>query len=236
MNTKVLELEFQPETVAVVALDDTGRLLIPQVVTYTSIGGHDLGAVCNVVAGSLLCSVWDLCVYQVPSIALETGVCRSVYGIFRSSSPGEHLFIGYYGVMTIEEEEPPFLYREDGAGIVTPGGLTDQDRADGLEEEEDEGYVYMFTGEPDEGFLTFLGTIEDERLREQALLRWHWDHDHMGFVRWIRYKYKMEMDSPYVYSYYLNRRFYEDRELQIKLMREFKEVMDNLEDPYHLTY
>jgi hypothetical protein len=135
MNTKVLELEFQPETVAVVALDDTGRLLIPQVVTYTSIGGHDLGAVCNVVAGSLLCSVWDLCVYQVPSIALDTEVYRAVYGIFRSSSPGEHLFIGYYGVMTIEEEEPPFLYREDGEGIVTPGGLTEQDRADGLEEE-----------------------------------------------------------------------------------------------------
>jgi hypothetical protein len=36
--------------------------------------------------------------------------------------------------MTIEEEEPPFLYREEGAGIVTPGGLTEQDRADGLEE------------------------------------------------------------------------------------------------------
>ena len=151
MNTKVLEYEFQPETVAVVALDDTGRLLIPQVVMYTSIGGHDLGAVCNVVAGSLLCSVWDLCVYQVPSIALDTEVYRAVYGIFRSSSPGEHLFIGYYGVMTIEEEEPPFLYappvpryreegagivppvekskaryRGEGAGIVPPGGLTDE--------------------------------------------------------------------------------------------------------------
>jgi len=189
MNTKVLEYEFQPETVAVVALDDTGRLLIPQVVTYTSIGGHDLGAVCNVVAGSLLCSVWDLCVYQVPSIALDTEVYRAVYGIFRSSSPGEHLFIGYYGVMTIEEEEPPFLYREDGAGNVTPGGLTDQDRADGLKELDE------------------------------------------GFVRWVCYIYKIPMDTPYVYAHYLNL-----PELKYKLMIEYKKVMDNLEDPYHLTY
>ena len=123
MNTKVLEYEFQPETVAVVALDDTGRLLIPQVVTYTSIGGHDLGAVCNVVAGSLLCSVWDLCVYQVPSIALDTEVYRAVYG------------------------------------------------------------------------------------------------------------YKIPMDTPYVYAHYLNL-----PELKYKLMIEYKKVMDNLEDPYHLTY
>ena len=93
-------------TVVVVALDDTGRLLIPQEIPYTSMGIHDLGAVCNVLAKTIPCSVWDLVVHQVPSIALDTEVYRAVYAVFRSSSPGEHLFIGYYGVMTIEEENP----------------------------------------------------------------------------------------------------------------------------------
>ena len=99
------------DRVAVVPLEDVSKLLMPLPVVCNRIGNHDLGVVCQAVAGALLCSVWDLVVYQVPPIALDWDIFKSVYAIFRSSSPGEHLFIGYYGVEELKEE--------DGAGIDT---------------------------------------------------------------------------------------------------------------------
>jgi len=99
------------DRVAVVPLEDVSKLLMPLPVVCNRIGNHDLGVVCQAVAGALLCSVWDLVVYQVPPVALDWDIFKSVYAIFRSSSPGEHLFMGYYGVEELKEE--------DGAGIDT---------------------------------------------------------------------------------------------------------------------
>ena len=107
------------DRVAVVPLEDVSKLLMPLPVVCNRIGNHDLGVVCQAVAGALLCSVWDLVVYQVPPIALDWDIFKSVYAIFRSSSPGEHLFMGYYGVEELKEE--------DGAGIDTSGGVTDEE-------------------------------------------------------------------------------------------------------------
>lgn len=208
------------DRVAVVPLEDVSKLLMPLPVVSNRVNNHDLGVVCQAVAGALLCSVWDLVVYQVPPIALDWDIFKSVYAIFRSSSPGEHLFIGYYGVEELTEE--------DGAGIGTPPGVPN-------EETEEDGFIPMM-GEPDEDFTNFLYTIEDDKVREQALSRWHWDNDHPAFSRWMRYKYKLEIDNP-KYEYYLTPLpFGEDVELYIKLMKEYFHTVKNLDDPYHLTY
>jgi hypothetical protein len=92
------------DRVAVVPLDDVSKLLMPFPVISNRVGVHDLGVVCQAVAGALLCSVWDLVVYQVPRVALDFDLFAGVYAVFRSSSPGEHLFIGYYGIEVLKEE------------------------------------------------------------------------------------------------------------------------------------
>jgi hypothetical protein len=109
MGTNLLHLEpLSIDRVTVVALDDTARLLLPQCNVHERVNGHDLGVVCNVIAGALLCSVWDLSVYQVPPIALEMSFFQSAYAAFDSRNKS-YIFLGYYGITwgnKIEELNP----------------------------------------------------------------------------------------------------------------------------------
>jgi hypothetical protein len=84
-------------TVVLIPLCDTAKLLLPAPKLFNRINGHDLGAVCKYVAVSLVCSVWDLCVYQVPTFILIEGY-EAAYAVFDNRTK-EGMFLGYYGVM-----------------------------------------------------------------------------------------------------------------------------------------
>ena len=103
-KAELLEMEIEAaedstyfSTVVLVPLCDTAKLLLPAPKLFNRINGHDLGAVCKYVSVALVCSVWDLCVYQVPTQVLIEGY-EAAYAVFDNrTSLGT--FLGYYGVI-----------------------------------------------------------------------------------------------------------------------------------------
>ena len=96
-DTEAAEDSTYFSTVVLVPLCDTAKLLLPAPKLFNRINGHDLGAVCKYVSVALVCSVWDLCVYQVPTQVLIEGY-EAAYAVFDNrTSLGT--FLGYYGVM-----------------------------------------------------------------------------------------------------------------------------------------
>lgn len=92
------------EIIVLVPLCDTAKLLLPYAETVMRSNGHNLGAICKCVAAALVCSVWDLCVYQVPTNILTEGY-EAAYAIFDNRTK-QSIFLGYYGVVYITEDMP----------------------------------------------------------------------------------------------------------------------------------